>query len=172
MKLPLIILTLAAVAVAAYCGFRPGRLPPAGPPSVDPASLHEGTLKLSTDPAEVFTRALWRRPSADDRILHAERREWTIDEAGGVAHWQWFLAVEPGAALTTWLRDENPFSLHPRAGAPAPAIDGAPAWFPRDFADYDVRAGGSGGNMVFLFSRTDGAFYATSSGAGFARGAP
>jgi hypothetical protein len=37
---------------------------------------------------EVFKRAFWRRPSAEDRILKAERHEW--HDAEGVSRWQWF----------------------------------------------------------------------------------
>ena len=58
---------------------------------------------------KVFRRAFWRTPAAEDRILHAERREWADDE--GVARWDWFLEVEPSAELRNWLQQDNPFAL-------------------------------------------------------------
>ena len=67
-------------------------------------------LRTDTDPGEIFQRAFWRSPSADDRIVHAERREWSNDD-NGVRHWEWFLEVEPGDKLVSWLREENPFRL-------------------------------------------------------------
>ncbi len=123
-------------------------------------------------PEEVFKRALWRRPAPGDKILHAERREWTKDNAEGVAHWQWFLAVEPGAALKSWLRDQNPFSVHPVGNADAPKINGAPPWFPADNSGCIVHTGGTTGSLVFLWSRKGNTLYATGSGTGFAPGAP
>ncbi|MFT5191293.1 MAG: hypothetical protein ACI9DF_006049 [Verrucomicrobiales bacterium] len=41
---------------------------------------------------EVFQRAFWKRPTSEDKILHAERREWTGDD--GQLQWHWFLVVE------------------------------------------------------------------------------
>jgi hypothetical protein len=45
-----------------------------------PESLHPPSdqlvLKTLTDPTLVFQKAFWRRPESDDKILHAERREW------------------------------------------------------------------------------------------------
>jgi hypothetical protein len=167
MKISMIILAVVALGTAAYFGFRPAKVRPA---PVNPATLHEGTLATKTDPAEVFKRALWRRPAPDDKILHAERREWTEDSAHGVAHWQWFLAVEPGAALKKWLREQNPFSVHPVGNAAASMINGAPGWFPNDFSRYEVHTGGSRGSLIFLFSRDGKSLYATSSGDGFTPG--
>lgn len=169
MKISLTILAVLAVAAAAYFGLRRDKVPPA---PVDPATLHAGTLAMKTEPEEVFKRALWRRPAPDDKILHAERREWTVDSADGVAHWQWFLAVEPGAALKTWLHEQNPFSVHPAGSASVPVITGAPGWFPNDFSGYVIQTGGTKGSLVFLFSRDGNTLYATSSGAGFTPGIP
>jgi hypothetical protein len=171
MKTALTIFAGLAIATAAYMGLRPGSAPKAPEPA-DPATLHEGTLAAKQDPAEVFQRALWRRPATDDKILHAERREWTKDGAHGVAHWQWFLEIEPGAALNAWLREQNPFSVHPVASTAVPPISGAPEWFPADYSVYIVHAGGSQGNLVFLRSRTGNTLYAASSGTGFAPGTP
>ncbi len=165
MKNPAIMLAAVGLATAAmYVSFRSPAVPP-----VDPSSLHEGTLVMNMPPEEVFKRALWRRPSPEDKILHAERREWTTDSANGPAHWQWFLAVEPGAALKTWLRERHPFSTRPATTA---VVKGAPAWFPGDLNEYEIEKGGPGGSLVFLFSRDGRTFYATDSGAGFTPGAP
>ena len=145
---------------------------PALPQKAAPAPLSEGTLTTTMPPDEVFKRALWRRPALDDKILHTERREWTKDSADGVAHWQWFLAVEPGPALKAWLREQNPFSVHPVGIAGAPEINGAPGWFPADFSDYIIHTGGTTWSLVFLWSRKGNTLYATASGTGFAPGVP
>lgn len=173
MRKSIVIPSIAASAVAVGVGFYAADNPPVTVPvpvPVDPATMHDGILTMEMDPAEVFKRALWRRPAPDDKILHAERREWTKDSAGGVDHWQWFLAVKPGGALKTRLREENPFSVHPAGKVTGPAISGAPAWFPVDFTDFEVRVGGPQGSLVFLFSSDGGTFYATSSGGGFTPG--
>jgi hypothetical protein len=162
------VLTLAAA--SAWFGFRPAG--ETTPEPVNAATLQEGTLTTKSDPAEVFKRALWRRPAPGDKILHAERREWTKDSAHGTTHWQWFLGVEPGPALRKWLREQNPFAVHPATGGTPAAIKSSPAWFPRDFSAYEVHAGGKGGDLVFLYSRTGDTLYATGSGTGFTAGAP
>lgn len=145
---------------------------PASSLKTEPAPLHEGTLATTLPPDEVFKRALWRRPAPEDKILHAEHREWTKDSADGVARWQWFLAVEPGAALKAWLREQNPFSIHPVGNADAPGIKDAPPWFPTDFSGYIIHTGGTTGSLVFLWSRKGNMLFATGSGTGFAPGAP
>ena len=145
---------------------------PAPQPATAPVAPLEGTLKTSMPPEEVFKRALWRRPTDDDKILHAERREWTKDSAAGVARWQWFLAVEPGPALKAWLREQNPFSVRPVGNADAPEIKDPPAWFPSDNSSCIVHTGGNAGSLVFLWSRKGNTLYATGSGTGFQPGAP
>jgi hypothetical protein len=147
------------------------RVSPVSSPGAEPASPHAGTLSTALPPEEVFKRALWRRPAPEDRILHAERREWTEDNAVGVAHWQWFLAVEPGPALKAWLREQDPFSVRPVGNADAPEIKGAPAWFPSDHSGCIVHAGGTTASLVFLWSRQNNTLYATGSGTGFQPGA-
>lgn len=169
MKRSFIPLAVLGLAAAAYFGFRPAKPAPA---PVDPATLHEGTLAISMPPEEVFKRALWRRPAPDDTILHAERREWTKDSAQGVAHWQWFLAVEPGPALIKWLREENPFSLQPAGDGPAANINGPPPWFPTDVSSFEIQSGGPRGSLLFLWSRQGDTLYATGAGGGFTPGAP
>jgi hypothetical protein len=164
----LLLATAAAVGMTAWTALRKKDTLPLLPPP-DPSSLHEGTMALKTDDADVFRRAFWRRPDAADRILHAERREWTKDSSAGVAFWQWFVAVEPGPSLTKWLREENAFGVRPAKSAD---INGAPAWFPGDTADYEIHTGGNGGGLVFLFGRDGKTLYATGSGRGFTPGAP
>lgn len=172
MKISLTILSVLALATSAYFGFRTASVPPAGPQ--EPVILRGAAPPTTTnaDPEEVFKRALWRRPAPDDKILHAERREWTEGSGKGTDHWQWFLGIEPGAALKTWLREQNPFSVQPVASTSVPAIKGAPEWFPSDYAAFIVQAGGSQGNLVFLISRKGNTIYATCSGTGFTPGIP
>lgn len=138
----------------------------------DPAKPPGDTVAPTLPPEEVFKRALWRRPAPEDKILHAEHREWSKDNAEGVARWQWFLAVEPGPALKAWLREQNPFSVHPVGNADAPEIKDAPGWFPADNSGYIIHTGGTTGSLVFLWGRKSNTLYATASGTGFAPGAP
>ncbi len=172
-------LLLSVVLPAALAGCRPGEPDASGdaPPSASSTeavavSQPEGTLSTAMPPEEVFKRALWRRPAADDKILHAERREWTKDSAAGVARWQWFLAIEPGPALKAWLREQNPFSVRPVGNSEAPEIEDPPAWFPSDNSGCIVHTGGNAGSLVFLWSREGNTLYATGSGTGFQPGAP
>ena len=53
--------------------------------------VSEAPASIENVGEEVFKRAFWRRPSAEDRILQAERHEW--HDAEGVSRWQWFLIV-------------------------------------------------------------------------------
>ena len=146
--------------------------PQTGPADTELAPPQDGSVTTAMPPEEVFKRALWRRPDPEDKILHAERREWSKDRAGGAERWQWFLAVEPGPALKAWLREQNPFSVHPVGNADAPEIKDAPAWFPSDNADCIVHTGGSTGSLVFLWSRKGNTLYVTGSGSGAQPGAP
>ena len=59
--------------------------------------VSEAPASIENVGEEVFKRAFWRRPSAEDRILQAERHEW--HDAEGVSRWQWFLIVDPSPAL-------------------------------------------------------------------------
>ena len=154
----------AVIAAAAIIALRRDNAPP-----VDPAGLHKGNCVVTTNPADVFSRALWRRPSAGDNILHAERREWTEGSADGPAHWQWFLDVEASPELLTWLKEKNPFSLRPadKVNPEAP-----PAWWPEDLSAWEIRSGGAGGGFTLLFSRNSHRLCATDSGSGFTPAAP
>jgi len=120
-----------------------------------------------TDSTEIFQKAFWKRPGANDKILHAERREWA--DADGVKKWQWFIAVEPSPELVKYLREDNAFGL---TAAPAPqAVAHAPEWFTFDPKDMDVLQAPRGG-LCLLFSKTQGRLYATDLGGGFKPGAP
>jgi hypothetical protein len=123
------------------------------------------TQQTTTDPAEVFRRGLWRQPTADDQILHAERREWS-EAQDGVARWQWFLAVAPSAELRTWLRERDPFSLRAVGTFPAQPLR-APSWFPQDFAAADCDIFSSDG-LTLVFSRRENRLWATGHGHGLA----
>lgn len=121
----------------------------------------------STDSAKIFQQAFWKRPTADDKILHAERREWS--DKDGVTKWQWFLAVEPSPELVKHLREDNAFHLAPAATPPKP--DGAPAWFVFDAGDMSAMHA-PGGGLTLLFSKSGNLLYATDTGGGFNPGAP
>ena len=121
-------------------------------------------LQKNFPPDVVFARAFWRSPAADDRILHAERLEWS--DAEGVTRWQAFLAVAPGPALKEWL-GSNPFSL-----VPAPDLElnipNSPAWFPKNTAQFTIQKG-LFGQMVMLTASGGSPVYLTDQGKGFAR---
>jgi hypothetical protein len=159
---------LLALALLAGLGFfAASRRPPPAPapsPVSPPAAPPTTTL---VDPVAVFQRAFWQRPSAADRILHAERREWAT--ADGVQKWQWFLVVEPSPALVKHLRDDNAFSLM-RAAA-APAIHAAPPWFSFQPEEFDVLKAPHG-NLRLCFSKTQCLLYASDAGGGFLPGKP
>ncbi|MDB6138511.1 MAG: hypothetical protein JWO94_1583 [Verrucomicrobiaceae bacterium] len=160
-----------AVAALGWTGFHL-----AGPGSRPPVTTAAGGIaakearpptSTETNPAEVFQRAFWSRPTADDTILHAERREWK--DADGVNKWQWFIAVQPSPQLVRRLRTENAFNLVP-AGE-VPVLNKAPAWFSFGPADVDILKAPLG-NMRLMFSKSGNVLYATDAGGGFHTGAP
>lgn len=120
----------------------------------------------SADGTGIFQKAFWKRPSADDRILHAERREWK--DASGVQQWAWFLIVEPSAALVKHLRDDNAFHLSPKTGVPLP--EKAPTWF--TLADGSPRLVSPTGQMQVSFSADGKTLHACAHGLGFRPGSP
>jgi hypothetical protein len=124
-------------------------------------------LRTNQDGEEVFRRAFWREPAANDRILHAERREW-VSEKDGVRRWQWFIAVEPGPEFAAWLREQNPFGLQSGAadrGKNSETVN--PGWFPAvaTLRDGELRQTADGGMTVIT---KGGVIYATDVGHGFA----
>jgi hypothetical protein len=139
-----------------------------------PESLHPPSdqlvLKTLTDPTLVFQKAFWRRPESDDKILHAERREW-FEKGKDVREWQWFLAVNPSANLSEWLQT-NPFSLTP-SSEPITYKKAAPKpdWFPGDFSGFEILKAPQG-RLVIIFSAKKNLLYAMDSGAGFAPPTP
>jgi hypothetical protein len=120
-----------------------------------------------TDSEEIFKRAFWRRPGADDRILHAERHEWRDTE--GLQRWQWFLVVIASPELIKYLRDDNAFGLVPASAARV--LSESPAWFSSKPEDVTVMQSSHAG-MCLMFSKSDNTLYATDSGRGFTKGAP
>jgi hypothetical protein len=112
---------------------------------------------------EVFKRAFWRRPSAEDRILKAERHEW--HDAEGVSRWQWFLIVDPSPALLQYLRDENAFGLVAGSGEP---LREAPAWFRFDSQAVETFRSLDGG-MHLAYRTKDHRIYASAHGFGFTK---
>jgi hypothetical protein len=120
-----------------------------------------------TDAEEIFKKAFWRRPAADDEILHAVRHEWS--DEGGLLRWQWFLVVKASPGLVRYLRDDNAFGLAP-AGSPS-VISEAPAWFRFDPAEV-VRLQSPQSALQLIFSNHDSTIHATASGRGFTRGSP
>ncbi len=163
-------LLIAAVVVAGG-GFAVWRFMPAKPPlpvavtvAADPGPAPD---VKTVDPVAVFQRAFWKRPSAADKILNAERREW--QDEGSVSRWQWFLEVEPSPEIVRYLRDENAFLLTPAKTASLPA--NAPAWFIKDTAGARILTAPRGG-MQLIFTAGDAKLYATDSGGGFRSGTP
>jgi hypothetical protein len=177
----IIIVSLAVSALAAaalvwkfgpdFRGARPAAAStaPAGTVIAPPAKPDANGLALERDNTAVFQRAFWRRPASDDRILHAERRDW-MDASSGVEKWQWFIAVQPSAAFREWLIKDNPFELVAVAPAEAPAeISSPPAWFPpaaelARFARYRNREG----RYLVYHDVTTNRLCATDAGGGFA----
>jgi hypothetical protein len=159
---------LAAIAIVMLfsLGWRRGSAPQVDPPSKTvwkkdaPTSIHN-------DPVKIFQRAFWASPTSEDKILHAERREWSGPD--GLQKWQWFLVVEPSPALLKRLRDDNAFGLIP---APS-AIDivNAPNWFQFKREEVSVLKSPQA-KLQLIFSKDNHTLYATDSGLGFRAGAP
>ena len=155
---------LAAAAAIALIGYRAHR--PDGPDSARPPDPNPPTATL-TDPVEVFQKAFWKRPAATDKILHAERREWS--DANGLTQWQWFIAVQPSPELVKHLREDNAFGLVPDTRMPE--LKAAPPWFPPT-ADAGEGLRSPSGSMLLWFRSSDGQLFATDAGGGFRPGAP
>lgn len=119
-----------------------------------------------TDPTEVFKRAFWKRPTDEDKILHAERQEWADED--GLDRWQWFIAVDPSEDLARYLNEQNPFSLTEPKGAVALPREQVPEWFPDSAEGFGVRQS-LDGQMIFLTDADSGRLFATSQGRGFAK---
>lgn len=120
-----------------------------------------------TDPAQVFQQAFWKRPTASDRILNAERREWK--DSHGISKWQWFIQVRPSPELVKHLVTNNAFNLSP--STTPPGIEKPPPWFAADTKESRILRA-PGGGMALLFDEKTNMLFATDSGGGFRKGAP
>jgi hypothetical protein len=167
---PMRMVFLTLVAVAAWLGYRMAAPQQDAPTLVAvPKAAHSLGKPSSTisDPTEVFQKAFWKRPTANDHILHAERREWS--DAHGVKQWQWFIAVQPSPELVKHLRDDNAFNLRRSKGLQP--VENSPEWF-RFKADGAEAFEAPRGTMQLSFRASDNVLYATDAGGGFHAGAP
>ena len=137
------------------------------------AVAEKETIVTERDPAVVFQRAFWRRPTAADSMLHAERREWR-DGTQGVQHWEWCIALEPSPALRAWLLVDNPFEVMPVAKADEAVLSSPlPDWFPNGAARVTLKQFRTqGSNLTLYLDEAHGRLYATDHGAGFTAGKP
>lgn len=148
------------VTAAVWLGKSP-ETPPPPKPATTTATADGMTLVTATDPTLVFQKAFWRRPASDDKILHAERREWSTGD--GVRKWQWFIAVSPGPQLLDWLKT-NPFSLATQKSATG--FEHPPEWFPKPSGDLQIHQNAEH-RFILMFSADQKHLYATDSGLGF-----
>jgi hypothetical protein len=157
------------LAILGWLGWQGMASKKAPAPNATPAIVWQGAPPTRTvkDAEEVFKQAFWRRPSAEDEILHADRYEWS--DAEGVVRWQWFLVVKASPGLLKDLRDDNSFGLVEAASSSA--LSEAPSWF--EFNPVQVSEMQSpDARLRLMFSKTDNTLYATASGGGFTKGAP
>ncbi|MDQ8188436.1 hypothetical protein [Pelagicoccus sp. SDUM812002] len=116
-----------------------------------------------TDPATVYQKAFWRHPKSDDKIVHAERREW-LDTNGSVMKWQWFLIIEPSPQTRAWL-DTNPFLLTPSSDREEHTIPLAPPeWFDSRKAP---KFRSHNASLSHAFTSDGNRLFATDTGGGF-----
>lgn len=152
----------------AWLGLR--RDPPSQPQKSTSPEPQESTSPFVssevTSGNEVFQRAFWKYPTDEDKILHAEREEWSDND--GVAKWQWFIAVKPSSQLIAYLWKGNAFGLVPAQTA---EIDHPPKWFPNSATGCEVRRSATG-KMILLWNKSENTLYATDRGSGFRPGAP
>jgi hypothetical protein len=165
MKIPAITAIGILLALLGWNLTKRGGGAPASGIAPEPARMQDPTATtIDRDEAEVFRKAFWKQPTALDRILHAERREWS--DGGDVSKWQWFIALEPSPDLVRYLKVDNVFSL--TATASPAAISNPPAWFSFPPGEVEVLQD-PGGNMQLFFGKGDGLLHATATGGGFAR---
>lgn len=127
-------------------------------------------LKADWSPEEVFRRAFWQHPGADDRIVEAIRFESSAPD--GVSRWVWFMKIHPSAELLHKLRDPSTFGLLV-ASKPKPPLPGdisPPDWFPRTNMDSgaDILQHPSQ-NLTLQYESKDNLLYASDYGRGFAK---
>ena len=133
---------------------------------IDPELAHLA-LQRETDAREVFRRAFWRNPGAQDRILDAVRREWS--DAHGVQRWDWFISVAPSPELCAYLLEQNPFQLS--RGTDARTLERVPHWFPQSTEGWTSYQS-AGAEMLILHDPARQRLYAMSQGYGFTRATP
>ncbi|GAA5122096.1 hypothetical protein JIN84_01590 [Luteolibacter yonseiensis] len=166
MKAALSISAVVCVTAAAVFLWRAGEsAPPVSRSPVPAPSRGPAPTSVNADPADVFQRAFWKRPTGEDRIEAAERREWA--DADGVNRWQWFIKLKPSAALVKHLREDNAFDLRP--SGEIPVSDGAPSWFSFKRGEVEVLEAPRG-HMRLVFSKDGKVLLATDSGGGFQQG--
>lgn len=117
----------------------------------------------AAEPIAIFQRAFWKRPAADDHILHAS--QWEQPDASGAQ--RWFISVRPSPALVQRLRDGDAFGLVASAKGGMP--EEAPEWFKFVPADMEPWVSLTGGMRVY-FSKNGGPLYATGTVSGFRPG--
>lgn len=134
----------------------------------DKSDLSESPKPTSTvtDPAIVFQKAFWKRPTTEDQILHAERREW--QDKDGLSKWEWFIAVKPSPALVDHLISNNAFMLIANRSGGREHTE-APEWFPSEAPQTFAN---STGTFRILWDNEANLLHATDSGSGFRPGAP
>lgn len=141
-----IAVVVAAAAVAAVIVGLTLRNRPAAAGTAETASpaipLPEGQrLQDNWPPEEVFRRAFWRHPQADDRIVDAVRYERSDDD--GVNRWAWFIKLHPGPQLLRDLRVPETFGLI--------AVESPRPWLPDDLSPPDWYLASTGDSHVQVF---------------------
>ncbi|MDP0490611.1 MAG: hypothetical protein Q7Q71_06140 [Verrucomicrobiota bacterium JB023] len=119
--------------------------------------------RVSRDGEEIFKRAFWRRPSDDDEIIRAERREWL--SGGEVERWEWYLQFRPGDELGEMLFGRNEFRLSPTAQEDHSVAHG-PDWFTPGAGEVALAA--EDGSMTLV--RDGQTVFAMGAGGGFSSG--
>ena len=167
MKRLLIFVIVAALAGGAWFFARHRIGPSEDAPKSAAKSLPPPT-STNTNVTEVFQRAFWKRPTENDKILHAERREWA--DGDGVDRWQWFIAVDPSVELARYLNEQNPFSMSAPKDVVVLPAEQVPEWFPKSADGFTVQQTADR-QMIFLFELDSGRLFAASQGRGFAKAA-
>jgi hypothetical protein len=151
---------------------------PAELPAITKPAAAGQTVTITRSPEEIFRRAFWRRPTPADRIVRADRREWS-DQDQGVQRWQWFIQINPSPDLLRALRDPEIFGLASATTAKSPAHPAhpadpahpasAPLWFPTaaQLAGCEILQSPSGG-LTAYYRAAGNVLFATDSGRGFA----
>jgi hypothetical protein len=168
----ILLFAIPLLVAAAWLGHR-GLKQPAAPmlliaPPFEHPEASGALLHTTAESAEVFRRAFWREPAADDQILHAERREW-VAEGDGIRRWQWFITVRPGPELRNNLLEIGSiFPLHPTSDRPpVELLKQAPAWFPRDASPQATCHRNNEGTFWLIDDPQNNLIHATDQGSGF-----